>query len=63
MMFQKDIETLPREQIKAVQLERRKQTVKYCYQKLKPYPTLNTSPSQQRTTFVTTTHSDLVLFR
>ena len=31
MMFQKEIETMPREQIEALQLERLKQTVKYCY--------------------------------
>ena len=31
MMFQKDIETLPRQEIEALQLERLKETVKYCY--------------------------------
>ena len=37
MMFQKDIETLPREQIEAIQLERLKQTVKYCYDNVPLY--------------------------
>ncbi len=31
MMFQKDIETMPRSQIEALQLERLKSLVKYCY--------------------------------
>ena len=37
MMFQKDIETLPREQIEALQLERLKATVKYCYDNVPLY--------------------------
>ena len=37
MMFQKDIETMPREQINALQLERLKQTVKYCYDNVPLY--------------------------
>ena len=30
MIFQKDIETLPRKEIEAIQLERLKWVVKYC---------------------------------
>ena len=37
MMFQKDIETMPREQIEAIQLERLKETVKYCYDNVPLY--------------------------
>ncbi len=37
MMFQKDIETLPRDQIEALQLERLKTVVKYCYDNVPLY--------------------------
>ena len=37
MMFQKEIETMPREQIEALQLERLKETVKYCYDNVPLY--------------------------
>ena len=37
MMFQKDIETLPRQEIEALQLERLKETVKYCYDNVPLY--------------------------
>ena len=37
MMFQKDIETLPREEIEAIQLERLKYIVKYCYDNVPLY--------------------------
>lgn len=37
MMFQKDIETLPREEIEKIQLERLKETVKYCYDNVPLY--------------------------
>ena len=37
MMFQKDIETLPRKKIEEIQLERLKQTVKYCYDNVPLY--------------------------
>ena len=37
MMFQPDIETLPREQIEAIQFERLKETVKYCYDNVPLY--------------------------
>ena len=37
MMFQKEIETMPREQIEALQLERLKEIVKYCYDNVPLY--------------------------
>ena len=37
MMFQKDIETLPRQEIERIQLERLKDTVKYCYDNISLY--------------------------
>ncbi len=37
MMFQKEIETMPREQIEALQLERLKYIVKYCYDNIPLY--------------------------
>ena len=37
MMFQKDIETMPREEIEKIQLERLKETVKYCYDNIPLY--------------------------
>ena len=36
-MFQKEIETMPREQIEALQLERLKEIVKYCYDNVPLY--------------------------
>ena len=37
MIFQKDIETLPRKEIEAIQLERLKWVVKYCYDNVPLY--------------------------
>lgn len=37
MMFQKDIETMPRKEIEAIQLERLKKLVKYCYDNVPLY--------------------------
>ncbi len=37
MMFQKDIETMPRKEIEKIQLERLKETVKYCYDNVPLY--------------------------
>ena len=37
MMFQKEMETMPRDQIRALQLERLKWVVKYCYDNVKLY--------------------------